>query len=301
MAHDTHTTSFAHKELDAFGAKGLARLVKNWEDPFPAPIVDAMALSDGRRIRVVRDDLLRLGTKIRACSALLHGRKDVETLVYVAPRAGWAPISLAAMGQRLNKKVILFCPAAKELSHHQRCAYELGAELRFVRVAAMPVLQGYARQFAEQDQRKMFIPLGLADPVAVAGIAKVAKGLKLRNVKQVWSVISTGVLSRGLQVAWPDADHRAVAVARNIKEGERGIISEIYNHPRRFLQDAQKDERPPFPSVTNYDAKSWVYILAYAEDNAVFWNVAGDIKMKFSRQVPASDRQWGDLSDLRRA
>jgi hypothetical protein len=47
--------------------------------------------------------------------------------------------------------------------------------------------------------------------------------------EEMWSVVSTGVLTRGLQVGFPNAKMRGVCVARNMKYGELGrteIISE---------------------------------------------------------------------------
>lgn len=301
MSHDNHTTSSAHKELDALGRPGLLKLTAGWQDPFPKPIVTPVELTDGRTIRVVRDDLMAFGTKIRAGAAAFHNPvyKAASTIVYVAPRAGWAPISLALLCNQMGKRLVLFCPAAAEMSHHQKVAHALGADMRFVRIAAMPVLQGYARQWAE-DHGYVFFPLGLAVPEAVSGIARVAMGLNLKSVQECWTVFSTGVLSRGLQVAWPEAEHYGVAVARNIQDGEKGIAN-LFSHPRAFLQDAPKDERPPFPSVPNYDAKAWIFIVSNALDGAVFWNVAGEIEVPpTTRKLPNSKRVWGDLSDLKK-
>jgi len=298
MSHDRPTTSDAHRELDEYGRQVLVAMVNTWQDPFPQPEVLSYRLDRRRYVRVVRDDLFEFGTKARAVSAVLHqpvyGRAD--TIVYVAPRAGWAPISLTKVARIMGKRVILFCPAAKELSQHQRAAYELGAELRFVKIAAMPVLQRYAKDFAKA-RGYTFFPLGLAVPGAVAGLAKVAVCLDLGKVEEVWCVMSTGVLSRALQVAWPKARHFGVAVARNLHEGEKGVAT-VLSHPLPFLKDAPFNERPPYPSATNYDAKAWKFVVSNASNNAVVWNVAGELSMTFKKKPPISARAWGDLSDL---
>lgn len=301
MSHDTHTTSDLHRELAQFGDAKLWALTNGWVDPFPKPVVKSVTLEDGRAIRVVRDDLFEYGTKARAASAIFHNPKFAayKTIVYVAPRAGWAPISLAKLCKDLGKRLVLFCPASAVMSHHQQVAHALGAEMRFVRIAAMPVLQNYAKQWAD-DHDYLFFPLGLAVPEAVSGVARVAKGLALRNVNQVWSAISTGVLSRGLQLAWPRAQHFGVAVARNIKDGEKGSAS-LFSHDQPFLQDAKAADLPPFDSARNYDAKVWKFIVSNAADGAVFWNVAGEIEIpETSRPLPNSKREWGDLSALKK-
>jgi hypothetical protein len=130
----------------------------------------------------------------------------------------------------------------------------------------------------------------------VAAIAKVALSLKVRPT-QVWCAMSTGVLSRGLQLAWPGAQHFGVAVARNIKAGERGQAA-IISHPLPFLRDAKV--LPPFPSARNYDSKCWEYIERDAVNGALMWNVAGETPPGSSVQDFESFRNWGDMSDLER-
>jgi hypothetical protein len=298
MSHDNHTTDNSFKELTPWqNPKSLLKLVEHWKDPFPSPVVSKEKLSDGRQIFVVRDDYMPFGTKARAGSAIMSCDKYscYDTIVYVQPRAGWAGLSLAETCRLAGKRLILFCPASKDASEHQRAAKAAGAELRFVKIAAMPVLQKYARDFAVK-RNYLFFPLGLAVPEAVAGIAKVAMDLKIKP-KQVWYAMSTGVLSRGLQLAWPKAEHIGVAVARNIQPGERGN-ARIISHPMAFLQDAKV--LPPFPSARNYDAKVYEYMEREAVNGALMWNVAGEVSPKPPAQNFNSQREWGDLSDLER-
>ena len=124
---------------------------------------------------MVREDKLGFGTKLRAVDAVMSQPeyRDHETLVYVGPRVGFAGISLAKWCQDHAKKLILFCPASKQISTHQAIPAVLGAELRFIRVAAMPVLQGYAKAFAAKRGHAYF-PLGVSVPAAVAGLYKTA-------------------------------------------------------------------------------------------------------------------------------
>ena len=71
---------------------------------------------------------------------------------------------------------------------------------------------------------------------------------------EVWSVVSTGVLTRSLQIAWPDAKFHAVAVARNMKAGELGR-AEVISAPEPFSKKVRPEDMTPFPSVPTYDAK----------------------------------------------
>lgn len=305
MTHDTHTESLRHKELSTLGEEKLWSLVEDWDpDKIRLPLIEEVLVGN-RVIRVVRDDLSGFGTKARAGLAVFHQPeyRKVKTVVYVAPRVGWAPMSLAKLCQQTRRRLVLFAPAASEPSQHQLVAQSLGAELRYFRVAAMPVLQRRAKAWAEAHGYTFF-PLGLDVPAAVAGIAKTARAAAdfqtkggYKAVKEVWCVISTGVLSRGLQLAFPAANHFAVAVARNIKEGERGKIVQLFSHTRGFHQRATV--LPPFPSVLTYDAKAWEYIVRHASDGALFWNVAAEPPVTAvctDRDRRASNVEWGDES-----
>lgn len=303
MSHNNHTTDHTIRELtkDGVTPELLERMAEGWKDPYPPPVVEKVKLGlTGLHINVVREDIPDMGSKGRFGSLLLQRIKD-DTLVYVAPRVGWAAISLAKLCSMYGKRLILFAPACKEPSDHQRVALELGAEMRFYRVAAMPNLQRKAEEFAKKHSY-FFAPLGLRHPLVTAAIVATAKKLSAKHgkPKQVWCAMSTGVLSRGLQLAWPKADHHGVAVARNIKPGERGY-AEIHSHPFPFTTDEMPALRPPFPSATNYDAKVWRFMLDEAKDGAWFWNVAGEISP--SKPIPKrlkSDVPYGDASAFRR-
>jgi hypothetical protein len=300
MSHDTHTNDRSFLELN-HGAtvETYRQMAKGWKDPFPLPTIAKVGLDAERSVLVVRDDLSELGSKARFGSLLVQRMKE-DTIVYVAPRVGWAPISLAKLCKMYGKRLILFAPASKDASDHQRVAVELGGEMRFARIAAMPVLQLQAKAFAEKHGY-LFAPLGLRHPLVTAAIVATADKLAKRMGSppaEVWSAMSTGVLGRGLQLAWPDAEYHGVAVARNIKAGERGRAI-IHSHPMAFLQDEKKEFRPPFPSASNYDAKVWRFMQDHAQDGALFWNVAGEIQPTKPNKLK-SDVAWGDASAFKR-
>lgn len=185
------------------------------------------------------------GSKCRFGDILVSTCK-YDTLVYVQPRYGFAGISLAYLAKKYNKKLVLFSPSQKEISDHQAICVEMGAEMKFKRIAAMPVLNQHAKKWAESNNA-FFIPLGLRHELVTAAAVKVAHDLAEKHgyPEEVWSAISTGVLQRSLQIAWPDAKFNGVAVARNIKKGERGI-AEIWSHPKAFTQDVDPQYNPPF-------------------------------------------------------
>ncbi len=306
MAHDrphtNHVIDGINKDVGIFGYERAKiyylSLAKDWEDPYGLPVVET---HDG--VRVVRDDLI-VGTKARAADFLLS-QTHQDTIVYVQPRVGLAGVSLIDAAKRRGKKVVLFMPASKRISYHQACTIERGAEPHFHKIAAMPVLNKYAKDWADAHNAA-FIPLGLKHELTTAALVKVASAIPEPGT--VYCAISTGVLSRSLQIAWPEARFVSVAVARGLKAGELGR-SEIRSHPYEFQKEEDEDKLPPFPTVRTYDAKVWRYIQAerfppqamptaeYRKDmDFLMWNVGTDPVLQdptiFDRVK--SQRAWGE-------
>jgi len=293
MAHNKHTDILMNQDLNLMmpNKQAWLDLAGDWQDPFEAP-----QLVDHDGFKVVREDLMGFGSKCRFGDILVSTCKQ-DTLVYVQPRYGFAGISLAYLANKYNKKLVLFSPSQKEISDHQAICVEMGAEMKFKRIAAMPVLNAHAKKWAE-DNGAFFIPLGLRHELVTAAAVKVAHDLaeKYGYPEEVWSAISTGVLQRSLQIAWPDAKFNAVAVARNIKKGERGNAT-IWSHPKAFTQDVDPQYNPPFPSAMNYDAKAWEFMTKHGSPGAWFWNVGGDPKPKDinTKSLTKSERAWGEI------
>ena len=102
-------------------------------------------------------------------------------------------------------------------------------------------------------------------------MCEVAKSLNI-NPKEVWSVMSSGVLSRGLQMAWPNSIVYGVKIGHNTKKQEQGT-ARCLRSKYKFQQECKKIERPPFPSSLTYDSKAWSFIKEKATKGALFWNV----------------------------
>ena len=66
------------------------------------------------------------------------------------------------------------------------------------------------------------MPLGLEHPKVLEDIRELAKGIEIEyNIKisEIWSVGSSGTLTRGLQMAFPDKDVHVVSVGHKMREG----------------------------------------------------------------------------------
>ena len=270
MPHDTHVLDGFNKDIGLMSPEEAKEhylsLCEGWTPYNPNPVV---VEHDG--VFVVRDDLT-VGTKTRA-GDLLMSKVKANTLVYCQPRVGLAGVSLCDVAQRHpEKNIVLFMPSSKKISIHQACCIERGATAIFKRIAAMPNLNLYAKQWAAENGA-YFIPLGLKHELATAAIVHAASTIE--EPEEVYVAISTGVLSRALQIAWPNAKFTCVAVARNLKEGELGRAN-VISEPLEFPQSEKSENLPPFPSVASYDAKIWKYIPKNTGRRILMWNVGTD-------------------------
>lgn len=270
MAHNSHVVDGFNKDIGLMTPEQAKQyylsLCDGWKPYNPNPIV---VEHDG--VQVVRDDLT-VGTKSRA-GDLLMSKIDAERFVYCQPRVGLAGVSLCDAMQRWpSKQIVLFMPSSKKISVHQACCIERGATVIFERIAAMPNLNLYAKRWA-QENGAYFIPLGLKHELATAAIVHAASTIE--EPDEVYVAISTGVLSRALQIAWPNAKFTCVAVARNIKAGELGRAS-IISESLPFTSSEKLENIPPFPTVNSYDAKVWKFINKDGKKRRLMWNVGTD-------------------------
>lgn len=293
MAHNNHVIDGINKDLLGRTRDDYLEITKDWKDPYGPPKV---VEHDG--VKVVRDDHM-VGSKCRFADLLVQSMKE-DTIVYVQPRFGLAGPSILEIAKRYDKKVVLFMPASKKISHHQAVCIERGAIPKFHRIAAMPVLNKYAKEWAEENNAA-FVPLGLKHHLVTACAVRVAHDLAETHGEpgKVWCAISTGVLSRGLQIGWPNAEHNVVAVSRNMKAGELGKAS-VFSEAKAFSAKEKKGDFPPFPTVGNYDAKVWKYIEkgeAALRDNTWMWNVGKEPELLDETIYDRVDsaREWGEV------
>jgi hypothetical protein len=252
-------------------------------------------VKDIEGFKVIDDGEFLYGSKAKMADFFISQIKE-DALVYVAPRTGYAPFSLCYLAKKYNKKLYLIMPASKEASEHQRTAIEYGGIPIFLRIPAMPTANIWAKQFAEKISAK-FLPFGLKHEMVVAGGIRIFyDNFKDTDIKTMWSVMSTGVLSRSLQIALPNTEFHAVAVARNIQDGELGR-AKFYTHSKPFLKEAKII--PPFDCIKTYDAKGWELLKENGKPGDWFWNVAANMpKPSLKVEDVDSDRVWGDRKDI---
>jgi 1-aminocyclopropane-1-carboxylate deaminase/D-cysteine desulfhydrase-like pyridoxal-dependent ACC family enzyme len=242
-------------------------MVEGWEDPNPLPII-----TQEEGIYVVRDDLLGGGSKMRFIDHMIEAWPYKEFVYGSSPATGYAQISFAKAAVRHGKKAVIFMAQRdmNKLHPYQQEAIASGADMRWVPNGMLSVTEKRAKDYVKEDpSNRVLIPIGGDHPDVLACIVKVARYNIGMIPDEVWTVGSSGTLTRGLQLAWPETNFNVVTVGHKGNYGRAKIYEcEIsFNKPTKFL--------PPFPSAPTYDAKAWEFIKKYASRNktVLFWNV----------------------------
>lgn len=232
---------------------------------------------------------------------LFMSRLKHDVVGYAAPRVGHAAEAIAYLCEKYNKRAVFFSPASKEVSAHQAVvtAYKT-SELRFVKIPAMPTLNAWIRQWAEKFGA-VALPFGLANtPEVTAGLVEMAEIHRMIHGEptEFYCAVSTGTMIRALQIGWPNARAHGVAVARNVKDGEKGM-AHVISAEMPFYSPS--DFMPEFNTTATYDAKAYRRFLRLGKPGAVFINVGSDKQIeKRLELIPnwktiKSQREWKDM------
>lgn len=230
--------------------------------------MSAPIICEHEGFHVVRDDLFPGGTKARFLPMLFDGAEEV---VYASPAEGGAQTALATVAGQLGKRATIF--VAKRATPHPRAfmAKALGAKVLQVSPGYLTVVQKRAAEYAA-DHGARLAPFGVDSPAVIDAIAEAAGSLQIAP-DEVWCAAGSGVLSRGLAKAWPNARRFAIEVGRKLSADDVAGAEII---PAGMPFSKALAEQPPFPSDPHYDAKAWR--IAKARRGAglcVFWNVTG--------------------------
>jgi len=237
----------------------------DWTDPFPAPVIE-----EHEGFMIVRDDLLDGGSKMRFADYLIKSQPEIEEWVYgSSPATGYAQISLSYLCRKYGKKSVIFMAdrAWDKLHKYQLEAIMAGADMRFVPNGMLSVTEKRARDYVkESPNTRRLLPIGFDHPSVIASVTRVALQCDIKP-NEVWTVGSSGTLTRGLQEAWPDASFHCVTV------GHKGDYGRAKLYECKIPFNKETKVVPPFPSAPTYDAKAWEFMKIHASPGALFWNV----------------------------
>ena len=155
----------------------------------PKPIIQEY---DG--IQVVRDDLLDGCTNRRAFTMYIASLPNIEEFVYASPRQGYAQLSLAYACRDLGRKATVTVPQGQRYWLTYK-AEELGANIIEVPMGFLTNIQAKAKKYC-LDNGAHLIPFGGDHPIIIESMRQSALSIGI-NPKEVWTVMSSGVLSRG--------------------------------------------------------------------------------------------------------
>ena len=247
-------------------------------NPFIFP---KLVIEEHEGFHVVRDDLLEGGSKRRFVDRLLREEiaEGANEFVYGGcPANGYAQLSIPLQTREYGCKTILFMAkrSMDNLHDYQKKALEYGADIRWVANGMLQVTKKRALDYYNEDPvHRRLLQLGLDDQRVREDIRDLAKNIEQDyniNISEVWSVGSSGTLTRGLQMAFPDKDVHVVSVGHSMKQNEVGRAI-LHRSDLKFTQEVKEEDTPPFPSVPTYDAKAWKIIREHAKPGALFWNV----------------------------
>lgn len=287
-----------NKDLGNLNLESYLKPTKDFKSSFDPFIVNKI-----NGFNVIDESLsCEVGYKARSAEYFVQElvKRGYKEIVYVQPRIGFAGISLSWLCNKYNLDLTLIMPSSKQISNHQALCIELGAKPLFLRIAAMPNANSMAKKYANKNRERFFVPLGLDHPYVIAGgVRSIYDFFKDKeHPKVMWTVISTGVLTRSLQIALPNTKFKAVAVARNIKDGELGKAEFIsYHKPFNSKSDLIPIE---FDCEDSYDSKGWHYMNEYGHEGDWFFSVAGNAKTPIlDKSLVDSYRDWNDLRDFK--
>jgi hypothetical protein len=271
----------------------------SFESRFGSPVVEKY-----KDRYILRADLAPGGLKAFGGERVIAESK-YDTMVYCAPRQGHAPDAIAMIAKEYGKKCVFFMPASKKVSDHQGSLFAYDhCDMRFFKIAAMPVLNSYAKKWA-QENKAQYLSFGLTGvPTVTAGLINMCRNISNdigKDPTEIYCAVSTGTMIRALQIGWPDATPKGIAVARNIHKGERGdAILESATMP--FLKRTPVADTMPIPTTGAYDAKAWELFEREGKPGSIFINVGADEHIvrnleKVNIDNINSQREWHDMGD----
>lgn len=227
---------------------------------FPKPVVETI-----RGISVVRDDYLKGGTKTRFLTELFYSH---DCIVYASPAEGGAQVALAESARLTGKRAVIFVAKRKEPHFRTIQAAKAGAIVFQVPHGYLSNVQAKAKRYA-QDKEAFYLEFGADIPLATQRIAEAAESIG-GVFDEIWCAAGSGVLSRGLGLAFPDSIIHAVQIGRPPHIPENGVL---HVHPLEF---SKRLKNPDFPSCPHYDSKAWDICKVKSKGRVLFWNVLGE-------------------------
>lgn len=243
------------------------------------PILNVIPIGFNERLfYIVQDRSVIGGTKTRGLYTYLKDKPEYDEFVYAGPSNGNAQFALAYCCSLLGKKATVFLSSVLPSQHTKptlnalKYNVQIGGKFVYLKQA-----EENAKNYVQLDNKRFLCPFGLADEIYINHLEMNIKMAipKEFTPKNIWLTVGSGTILRTLLRIFPNVNFKCVIVGKKIWEDqftpEEWNRITIFYAPEKFVQGAEF--RPPYLSITNYDAKVWRFVRLYAEDKDYIWNV----------------------------
>ena len=232
----------------------------------PLEIIKARA--GDRTYNVFQECQMPGGSKQRMYNAFANVKEP--EIVYAGPNIGLAQVALGIIAKYWGKKATLFTNGIRDgVSNLTARAMTYGVRVN-LHNEALKDLQIRAERYAKENGAYI-CPFGFDSPELQESFIKEITRWKLPKPEKIWLVSGSGTLINMLYQIFPDANYGAVQVGKTIWPDQINDKTQLYVHPLKFSMTA--NVLPPYPSVPEYDAKAWEFILKHGKDGDYIWNV----------------------------
>lgn len=190
---------------------------------------------------------------------------------------GYGQVATAWCCREVGLLCTIFLPETFPRTLMTREAIKLGASVVDIGpdngYPTTSVLSTKAKSYASKERDRKLLEIGLDDPDFIQALSDGIIANKGNiNPKRIWVAGGSGVLSRALSKAFPEAELCIVQVGRKIYPDVLiGIKHKLYLSPEPFRSNAEII--PPYKSLKHYDAKVWRFVRKYGENGDYIWNV----------------------------
>jgi hypothetical protein len=255
----------------------------------PPITINSYQVKENITVNVIRDDLLPGGTKQRALTKFIEYYPEYNEFIYCGTSSGFAQVALTIACREMNKQATLFLTnSPKHAPYLSLWCQKKGANVTIYQ-EKLSIIEQKAKNYANEDiSKRCLLPFGLDsatynDFLYTQLLEAIPPEIK---PKRLWITVGSGTLLRVLANIWPETEFMPVQVGKKIWEdqytpdlwkriGGYDRINKL-KAPQNFFTSVPCKLLPPYPSVSNYDAKIWQHVLKYAEDGDWVWNIASD-------------------------
>jgi len=216
-------------------------------------------------LSVLRDDLVKGGTKRRALEILLKGL-NADRLFYAGTIMGHGALALACACEDQGKQAEIFISGTED----DPAIRKLRATNAMLHLCAPAPIASLFEQIKESANGGVVLPPGFDMPEFENAMAYALSGFPAKDYPEIWTTAVSGTLTRALHRAFPDTPLKTVKVVRT--SGPLPSTA-IYDAPEKYHQAAKNP--PPYPACPFTDAKLWQFALRDARPDALIWNTAG--------------------------